>query len=266
MLIRNMVRKKPVVLVFAGNDPSGGAGLQADIETLASFGCHGAPVITTVTVQNTTDILKLAPLDAALVVEQAEAILADIQVSAIKIGMLGSVAIIRALGPLLQNCQDIPIILDPILATGGGTTVVDNAMLVALSELLSVATVLTPNSHEARRLAGATSLDTCGVKLSQSGSAFTLITGTHEDSSNVVNRLYTANGLLESFTWARLNASYHGSGCTLAASIAALLAKGLPPLAAISKAQEYTWNTLKAGLSIGRGQYLPDRFFGVNAG
>jgi len=127
---------------------------------------------------------------------------------------------------------------------------------------LAVTTVLTPNSPETRALArGADTLDACALSLLDAGTDYVLVTGTHEDSRHVDNRLYHEDRLLETFTWERLPGSYHGSGCTLASSLAGLLARGLDPLAAAHEAQDYTWNALRQGYRPGLGQQLPNRLF-----
>lgn len=253
----------PVVLALSGSDPSGGAGIQADIESLASHGCHCAPVITAVTVQDTQDVKSYAPLDGTLIMEQARAVLEDMPVAAIKIGMLGSTEAVEAIHGVLRDYPDIPVVLDPVLASGAGSSLIDEDMLEALDGLLLPhSTVLTPNSLEARLLAPqADNLDACAMALLEKGCEFVLITGTHENTPHVTNNLYGNHRLLETFTWERLPGSYHGSGCTLAASIAGLLAQGLEPFSAIHEAQAYTWETLKHGYRVGMGQALPNRLF-----
>jgi len=253
----------PVVMVFSGSDATGGAGVQADIEALASMGCHAAPVITAVTVQDTQDVKGYAPLDHGLIVEQARAVLEDIPVAGFKIGLLGSVEVVEAIHTLLTDYPDMPVVLDPVLASGKGTELADSEVIDAMdSLLLPLTTVLTPNSLEARMLAReADTLDACAMALLERGCEFVLITGTHENTPKVINSLYSNNRLLETFTWERLAGSYHGSGCTLAASIAGLLAQGLEPFNAIHEAQEYTWQTLNNGYRIGMGQPLPNRLF-----
>ena len=122
--------------------------------------------------------------------------------------------------------------------------------------------MLTPNSREARALAPeADNLDACAMALLERGAEFVLITGTHENTRDVANSLYTNRRLIETFTWERLDGSFHGSGCTLSSSIAGLLAQGLEPFSAIHEAQEYTWQALAAGYRIGMGQQLPNRLF-----
>lgn len=254
----------PVVMTLSGNDPSGGAGLQADIEALASHGCHAAPVVTSITVQDTQEVKGYAPVDEELVVEQARAVLEDMPVVAIKVGLLGSVEIVEAVHTLLRDYPDLPVVLDPVLASGGGTPLAEDDVVASMINLLLPhATVLTPNGPEARTLAPeADSLDACAMALLERGCEFVLVTGTHENTASVVtNRLYGNRRLLETFTWERLAGSYHGSGCTLASSIAGLLAQGLEPFTAIHEAQEYTWESLRHGYRAGMGQYLPNRLF-----
>jgi len=253
----------PVVMIFAGNDPTGGAGIQADIETVASMGCYGAPVVTAVTVQDTVDVKRVSALDASLVIEQARAVLEDMAVASFKIGMLGSVENVEAVHTILMDYPDIPMVLDPILASGGGALQVDEEIQAALQSLLfPLATVLTPNSLEARAFApDADNLAACAHEILDQGCEFLLITGTHENTAEVTNTLYSSMRELESFTWERLPNSYHGSGCTLASAIAALLAQGLEPFTAIHEAQEFTWQALKHGRRFGMGQHLPNRLY-----
>lgn len=253
----------PVVMSFAGADPTGGAGIQADIEAIISMGAHACPVITAITVQDTQGLQRFKPVDASLIIEQARAVLEDMPVHAMKLGMLGSVENIEVLHTLLLDYPDIPVVLDPVLAAGGGGAISSTEMMEAMSELLfPLTTVITPNSVEARKLAHtADSLDACAAELQELGCEYVLITGGHENTTDIENRLYTNHRLLETFSWQRLPNNYHGSGCTLAASIAALLAQGLEPFMAIHEAQQYTWETLEHGYRLGMGQWHPNRLF-----
>lgn len=253
----------PVVMVFSGNDPSGGAGVQADIEALISHGCHTSPVITTLTIQDTQDVIGYTPLDGGLIMEQARAVLEDMPVHAFKLGLLTSTDAVEAIHSVLADYPDIPVVMDPVLASGSGTLLTEEDVIDAMTELLlPQATVLTPNSQEARVLAPeADTLDACAMALLSHGAEFVLITGTHENTPTVDNTLYANNRVMDTFTWERLEDSYHGSGCTLAASIAGLLAQGLEPFTAIHEAQEYTWQSLSEGYRIGMGQKIPNRLF-----
>ena len=264
-----MLQPPPIVLSFSANDSSGGAGTQADILTLASMGCHPLSVITAVTVQDTVGVDDVMALDPGWVADQARAVLEDMPVHVFKIGMLGSVEIIAAIAEIVSDYPDIPIVLDPVLSSGRGEELASEDMISAMRELLlPQTTIITPNSMEARRLAqdeaedfDELDLGQCGGRILHMGCEYVLITGAHENTRQVTNTLYTASGIVRSDVWQRLTGSYHGSGCTLASAIAATLANGLPVSEGVYEAQEYTWQTLKAGFHPGMGQYLPDRLF-----
>jgi hydroxymethylpyrimidine/phosphomethylpyrimidine kinase len=253
---------RPVVLSFSGHDPSGGAGVQADIETLVSHQCHAASVITALTEQDTWNVKKLIPQSPENIISQANTLLDDLHVNAFKIGLIGHHETAIAIYAILKQHPHIPVILDPVLAAGGGSELSNDRLIGTIVDfLLPCTTVLTPNSEEARRLAGFDELDECGLELLEQGCEYVLITGTHEATTSVSNQLFYDNRCWETYTWDRLPASYHGSGCTLAASIAALIAHGLEPVQAVMEAQEYTWNSLQAAYQPGKGQLNPNRFF-----
>jgi hydroxymethylpyrimidine/phosphomethylpyrimidine kinase len=257
----------PLVMTFAASDPSGGAGIQADILTLASMGCHPLSVLTAITVQDTRGVEAVLALDAEWVADQARCLLEDMPVDAFKLGVLGSVESIAAIAEILSDYPDVPVILDPIQASGRGDELATDDMARAVRELLlPQTTILTPNSMEARRLAETDdddepSLAACAERLLNMGVEYVLITGTHEPTPQVVNTLYGAGGVVRSDTWQRLPGSYHGSGCTLASAVAAMLASGLEIPEAVREAQDYTWHTLKRAYRPGMGQFLPDRLF-----
>ena len=256
-----------VTLAIGGHDPSGGAGIQADIEAIAAQGGHAASAITCLTVQDTRDVRQLIPTDPELVIAQAEAVLADLPVAAIKIGLLGDAAIARRLARLLGQHPAIPVVLDPVLAAGGGTPLTgDELRNTLVAELLPRTGLLTPNSREARLLAGADDLGDCARILLEGGCRHVLITGAHEQGAPVINRLYGPAGLIESWRWERLPGEYHGSGCTLAAAIAALLAQGLDLADAVRTGQEFAWRSLAGAHRLGRGQRLPDRLYRLRHG
>lgn len=254
----------PIVLTFAANDPSGGAGLPADLMTIASLGCHPLSVTTALTVQDTIGVRRVLPVDAACVSEQARIVLADIPVAAFKIGLLGSIENVAAIAEIVAEHPGIPLVFDPVLASGRGERLVDDKVIVGVRELLiPLTTILTPNSLEARRLLPGEqrTLAECADSLLALGCAYVLVTGTHEPGERVVNTLYARRlGALRSDAWDRLPGSYHGSGCTLASAIAAQLARGMSVEQAVWAAQEYTWQALAAGFRPGRGQFIPNRF------
>jgi hydroxymethylpyrimidine/phosphomethylpyrimidine kinase len=256
-------RALPVVLVFAGHDPSGGAGLQADIEAIASQGAHAATVVTALTVQDTRTVAGYTSIEPAHLTAQARAILEDMPVAAFKLGMLGSIDNAEAVHGLLSDYPEIPVVVDPVLASGGGKDLGGHELIEVYRQLLfPITTILTPNGPEARALApGADTLDACAFALLEHGIDYVLLTGGHEPTPAVIDRLYGDQRLLETFRRERLPHSYHGSGCTLAAGIAALLARGRAPLAAIREAQDFTWHALRHGYRPGLGQHLPNRCF-----
>jgi hydroxymethylpyrimidine/phosphomethylpyrimidine kinase len=259
----------PIVLTFAASDGSGGAGMQADILTLASMGCHPLSVITAITVQDTLGVEGVMALDADWVADQARCLLEDMPVDAFKVGVLGSVEIISAVAEIVSDYPNIPLILDPVLTSGRGDELASDEMLRAMRELLlPQTTILTPNSVEVRRLAADDGEDgedpgipECARRLIDAGCEFVLVTGTHEATPNVINSLYGQQGLVRTDSWQRLPGSYHGSGCTLASAIAAMLANGLDVPEAVKEAQDYTWHTLHYAYRPGMGQHLPDRLF-----
>ena len=257
----------PLVLVFAASDPTSGAGIQADLMSIASMSCHPLTALTAITVQDSVGVEAVLPLDARWVEAQARAVLEDMPVDAFKIGLSGSTEIIEVIARILDDYPEIPMVLDPVLASGRGDELANDEMIAALRELLLPrTTVLTPNSLEARRLLendddGEPTLAECAQRLIALGCRHVLLTGTHANTPQVVNTLYDASGVVRSDTWERLAGSYHGSGCTLASAVAAGLAHGLAVDEAVQQAQEYTWQTLAAGFRPGMGQFIPDRFF-----
>jgi hydroxymethylpyrimidine/phosphomethylpyrimidine kinase len=259
----------PIVMAFAAADPTGGAGVQADLLTLAAMGCHTLSVITAITVQDTAGVENLQAIDSDWVVDQARLVLEDMPVAAFKVGVVGSIENIAAIAEVVSDYPDVPLIFDPVLASGRGDELATEDMISTMRELLlPQTTILTPNSREARRLAQAEDEDEAELALAGAaekliglGCEYVLITGTHENTPQVVNTLYGTQGVVRSDSWERLPETYHGSGCTLSAAIAATLANGVDLPDAVREAQEYTWQTLNAGFRPGMGQYIPDRFF-----
>jgi hydroxymethylpyrimidine/phosphomethylpyrimidine kinase len=265
----SMMPAPPAVLVFAATDPSGGAGLQADLLTLSSMGCHPLSVVTGITVQDTTGVEDILAMDAEWVVDQARCILEDVPVAVFKLGVLGSVEIIAAIAEIVADYPEVPLVLDPILTSGRGDELANEEMLEALRDLILPQTSLvTPNVMELMRLAYDEAPEEerpdyarAAMEVLESGCEFVLVTGTHAPGAQVVNTLYGREGIIRSDRWERLPGSYHGSGCTLSSAIAASLAQGLPIPEAVAEAQDYTWQTLKEGYRLGMGQIIPDRLF-----
>lgn len=259
----------PVVLVFSGHDPSGGAGVQADIEAIISQGVHPATVITALTVQDTTNVKRFVPTDPSLVIEQARAILEDMPVACIKIGMIGSVALVEVIHSILVDYPEIPVVLDPVLVAGGGGLLGNESVAKAIVNLLlPLTTVLTPNALESRALttlAGqpAETSDERGQALLNLGPEFVLLKGGDEPGVEVENWLFFGNLPPRRYVYERLPGEFHGSGCTLASAIAGLIAQASNAdyVNAIHEAQEYTNQALYHAAQIGRGQWIPHRLF-----
>ena len=259
----------PIVLVFAATDPSGGAGVQADILTLSSMGCHALSVVTAITIQDTMGVEDVLPIDAEWVADQARCVLEDMPVAVFKIGLLGSVEAIAAIAEVVSDYPDIPLVLDPVLASGRGDELASEDVISAMRELLiPQTTLITPNSLEVRRLAQDESddsddpqLDECARRMLGLGCEYVLVTGAHENTPQVINTLYGQQGMVRTDSWQRLSGTYHGSGCTLASAVAATIANGLNIPEAVRDAQEYTWQTLKHAYRTGMGQQIPDRLF-----
>ena len=251
----------PAVLCLSGLDPTGGAGLQADVEAVGAMGGHALPVATALTVQDTHDVKALTPVAPEQVAAQARALLADVPVAAIKIGLLGSLGVVDAVHGVLAGCEGVPVVLDPVLRAGGGAALAGAALTSALvSRLVPRTTVLTPNTREALRLApGAATVDAAAQRLLAAGCRYVLVTGADEATPGVVNRLYGHQGYFESFEWPRVDGVFHGSGCTLAAAVAAGLARGVAPREAVTAAQRFTHEAISNGYRIGAGQHIPER-------
>lgn len=264
-----MISSPPLVLVFAASDPSSGAGIQADLLTLASMGCHPLTAITALTVQDSVGVESIHPVETEVLERQARVILEDMPVAAFKLGVLGSVENVVAVAEIVSDYPDIPLVFDPVVASGRGDEFSNDEMLSAMRELLlPQTTILTPNVPEARRLAELEDEEqepdagVCAARLIESGCQYVLVTGTHDNTPQVINTLYGEAGtVMRRDRWDRLPGSYHGSGCTLASAVAACLANGANIEDAVRDAQEYTWRTLSGAFRPGMGQFIPDRLF-----
>ncbi|MES2771352.1 MAG: hydroxymethylpyrimidine/phosphomethylpyrimidine kinase [Pseudomonadota bacterium] len=260
----------PIILSFAGSDPSGGAGIQADLLTQSALGCYALSVITTLTIQDSVGVYDTLAVRADWVARQARTLLAEMPVAVFKIGLLGSLDNLRVIARILEEHPKLPVVFDPVLASGRGDALIEQEMIAELRKLLlPQTTVLTPNSLEARRLSGLTAhqpLADCAQHLIADGCQQVLITGAHEDqaSPEVRNHLYDQHGLVRCDRWPRLTGSYHGSGCTLASALAAYLAWGYALPEAAAQAQAYTWQTLANAYQPGQGQWIPQRLYALD--
>lgn len=253
---------KPYVLCFSGLDPSGGAGLQADIQTLTHFGVHACPIITANTAQNLSTVDAVWPTPAEHVERAARLLLDELPIAAVKIGLIADASSLGIVEQVLRQLPHTPVVWDPVLRAGNGGDLRAEQLLHTLKEtLLPLSHVITPNWPEAQSLAGATGTrDELAQRLQQLGAEYVLITGTHDDSDEqVTNSLYSKTSPAMHSTWPRLPGEYHGSGCTLASAIAAGLAQGSSAPDAVQQAQHYTWQALKRAYRPGNSSCFPNR-------
>ena len=251
---------RPVVLCFSGLDPSGGAGLQADIEAVAALGGHAAVVCTALTVQDSSRVYGFEAVSPALIRQQADAVLTDLPVGAIKLGMLGSGAIATLVGDILSAHPHIPVVLDPVLAANSGGSLAGDDLAQGLLRLFPRATIITPNSLEARRLAEREDLPGAVDRLHQLGADLVLLKGGHEAGDVIINTLHGKSGRLAESRTPRLAGEFHGSGCTLASAVAVGLAMRLTPVEAVRRAEDFVAGALaRADRPRDAGQFLPLR-------
>ncbi|MCB1802356.1 MAG: bifunctional hydroxymethylpyrimidine kinase/phosphomethylpyrimidine kinase [Gammaproteobacteria bacterium] len=254
------MRTTPVVLFIGGHDPTGGAGIQADIESAGQLGARAVSLVTALTAQDTQNVAAKWPTPVDALLRQFDTLVADIRPDVVKIGMLGEPTQATALAGRLTRLG-CPLVLDPVLAAGGGFDLGGDGLIDSIrTHLLPLTTLLTPNRNEARRLAGDTDADRAAGSLLAAGAGAVLLTGADEaDGQQVLNRLYRSSTAPLECAWPRLPYHYHGSGCTLASACATLLAHGLALEQAVTRAQETTWTTLDRAEAVGHGQWLPRR-------
>jgi hydroxymethylpyrimidine/phosphomethylpyrimidine kinase len=268
-----MIYDLPLVLTFSASDPTAGAGMQADLLTVSAMGAHALTVLTGITAQNTSGVSRFEPSSAEWVQAQVDCLMLDVpSIRAIKTGVIGSVDNLRVLVDLvkepsnqlsknkLSGLPDIPLIVDPVMASGRGDALGGPLLFDAMkAELFPHVTLLTPNWPEAKALTGKRSAPSAAKFLLDLGCKAVLIKGEHVKSDNVVNRLYLASGETLEFPCERLPGQYHGSGCTLASACAAALAQGMDLVEAVELALGFTWSSLHRALKVGKGQLIPDR-------
>lgn len=254
---------RPTVLCFSGLDPSGGAGLQADIEAIGQSGSHAAIACTALTIQDSQRVSGFETVRPALLRAQAEAVLADLPVQAFKSGMLGSTENLDVLDDLLHQHPQIPYVLDPVLVANSGGSLGDPATLVAaFARLIPRATLITPNTVELRSLTGEQDLGAATQRLFALGARAVLVKGAHEQQPHRIQHWLWVDGVcVAESRWPRLSAEFHGSGCSLASHIAGLLAQGVPLQRAVAQAEYWLHTTLRgADRPHAQGQRIPLRF------
>ncbi len=247
------------VLCCSGHDPTGGAGVQADIEAVAAQGAHALTVVTALTAQDTRNVSQVVPVAAELLAAQLELLRADCPIAAVKLGLLGDAGQLPVLAALLREVK-VPVVFDPILRAGGGAELTAREFAEQIRiQLFPLCTVLTPNAAEARRWTGEQDLDAAAAQLLSTGVAHVLVTGGDEPGPLAQNRWYAPGQPVRVFEKPRLPGSFHGAGCTLAATIAARLALGEHIETALIAAQDYVHLTLSHAVAVGAGRSVPRR-------
>lgn len=254
-------------LTIAGSDSSGGAGIQADLKTFTAFGVYGASVITALTAQNTTGVSAIHTVPAAFIEAQFDAVADDLAIGAIKTGMLGDAPTVATVAGRLGGYRNaingsVPIIVDPVMvATSGASLLQPDAVATLIARLLPLATLATPNLHEAAQLLSEPVSTSMGnterqaIALLGLGPAAVLLKGGHGVGDLAIDVYADKNGL-QHFSRPRIvTRNTHGTGCTLSAAIAACLVDGRTLIDAIAEAKSFVWNALRegAGVTVGRG-------------
>lgn len=263
----------PIALTIAGSDPSGGAGIQADLKTFAAHGVYGASVITALTAQNTQGVTGVLEIDPDFIAAQIDAVASDLEISAVKTGMLADRPQVAVVVAGIKRYGLTPLVVDPVMvATSGDVLLAPDAIDAVRRNLIPLANVITPNLHEAARLLGLPvaknedEMQRQGEALLQLGAKAVVIKGGHAAGSEAVDFLVTPQGTAR-FAKPWVDTTHtHGTGCTLAAAIAANLALGLSLGDAVAAAKDYLWNALVAGkvLNVGRGHGPVDHAFALH--
>jgi hydroxymethylpyrimidine/phosphomethylpyrimidine kinase len=252
---------KPRILVVAGSDSGGGAGIQADIKTITMLGGFAMTAVTALTAQNTLGVEEVLPIEARFVALQMRAVLTDIGADAIKTGMLGSARVVEAVADMCESLAfGVPLIVDPVMVAKGGARLLDKSAHDALVlRLLPLASLLTPNVPEAEVLTGMTikttrDLERAADALLGLGPSAVLMKGGHLEGDTVVDVLRTADGADHRFEGPRIvTRSTHGTGCTLASAIAAGVAEGLTLQGAVARARAYVVQAIRLAPGLGKG-------------
>jgi len=265
--------REPVALTIAGSDCSGGAGIQADLKTFTALGVYGASVLTALTAQNTMGVSGVLAVPEAFIAAQAAAVTRDLDVRAVKTGMLGDRATVGAVVTALAALPGVPLVVDPVMvATSGDLLLAPDAIEAVRRDLLPLAAVATPNLDEAARLLDARRASSVDEAEAQAlailgfGCRAVLLKGGHGTGDQAVDVLAKASGATRRLALPRIaTGNTHGTGCTLSAAITALIACGHDLDAAVERAKSYVWQGLRSGaaLTIGAGAGPIDQMFAI---
>ncbi len=256
-------------MTFGVADPVGAAGIQADLATFSSMGCHGLSVITSILIGDTGRIEDAQPIDADWVADQARVMLEDMPVAAFKVGAVGSIESVSVIAEIISDYPKIPLILDPFLSAMPDQGQDSEDLLIAIRELLiPQTTVMLLSAVELARLAETwrepSSEDMLGldaIHVIELGCEYLFVTGTPTAAAEIGNTLFNDTGVVREDQWLRVPGSFSGAGNTLSAAIATMLANGLNVPEATSEAQEFTLAAVTAAQRLGMGKLIPDRYF-----
>lgn len=234
------------ILIIAGSDSGGGAGIQADIKTVTMLGGHAMTAITAITAQNTLGVQAVHAVPAEMVIAQVDSVVSDIGVDAVKIGMIGSAVIAQAIAERLERLKNTPIVFDPVMVSTSGSVLADSATIEGFNALMRLATVVTPNLPELRALGGEAAVLAHAHAL--------LAKGGHGESDVLTDRLLTSDGSVVEWQGMRIETTNtHGTGCTLASAIATGLGQGMSLTDSISRARTYVRAALELAPGLGGG-------------
>lgn len=253
----------PVIMTLSSQDPAGCTGIQADIETSISLGCHCAPIITALCARDTRDVKDIVPVDTSFLIEQTRAILEDMPVKAIKLGFLANIGQIEAVHTILRDYPRLPVVLNPVTSLSSLPRPDAEAVMEATRHLLQpAATLICPDIVEAHEMAQqGDTIDACAQEILEYGGDHLLISGTQRDQKTYGNTLYDRQGKVRHYSWERLSIFSHGGGATLSASITSYLGHGLRLLDAVQQGQNFAWHSLSASRRLGMGHRVPNRLF-----
>jgi hydroxymethylpyrimidine/phosphomethylpyrimidine kinase len=244
----------PRILIIAGSDSGGGAGIQADIKTVTMLGGHAMTAVTALTAQNTLGVTGVLPVPAEFVVEQIDAVVSDLGVDAVKIGMIGSAQTVEAVAVRLERLADVPIVFDPVMVASSGSKLADEATIAAFERLMRIATVVTPNLPELFALAGEGEQQQAGARLAERFGCAVLAKGGHSAGELLVDMLIGADGAVTRWEDKRISTRHtHGTGCTLASAIATELGRGSVLEEAVGIARTAVRSALAAAPGLGQG-------------
>ena len=262
--------KPPRVLIIAGSDSGGGAGIQADIKTVTMLGGFATTAVTAITAQNTMGVQAVMPVPVDMVLQQIDAVAVDLGIDAVKIGMIGSSEAAYAIAGRLERLGGIPTVFDPVMAATSGAALADSATIAVFDRLMTIATLVTPNALELAVLSGRPArtpgeVEAAALALAEERQVKVLAKGGHLPGPTIVDLLACPDGTVRRWEADRLDSrNTHGTGCTLASAIATALGRGTALLDAVESAREFVRRAIQAAPGFGSGQGPMAHWAGAN--